>query len=166
MFAAEPICLMENNDPEKKPADSTPAPESPPSADTAPAAEPAPAAEVPSATATEPSREAKQYGMLCHITGLAGLLTAGFGNWIGPLIVWLLKREEYPFVDDQGKESLNFQITCLIGYLVGVITAWLIIGILIMMAVFVLWLIFTIIAGVKASEGVTYRYPFSIRLIK
>ncbi len=157
---------MENNDPEKKPVEPTPAPEPSSSADSPPAAEPPPAADIPSSTATEPSREAKQYGMLCHITGLAGLLTAGFGNWIGPLIVWLLKKEEYPFVDDQGKEALNFQITCLIGYLIGVITAVLFIGILIMMAVFVLWLIFTIIAGVKASEGVTYRYPFSIRLIK
>jgi uncharacterized Tic20 family protein len=155
---------MENNDPEKKPADSSPAPESQPSTDAPPAAEPPPAADAP--TATEPSKEAKQYGMLCHITGLAGLLTAGFGNWIGPLIVWLLKKEEHPFVDDQGKEALNFQITCLIGYLIGIITAVVFIGILIMMAVFVLWLIFTIIAGVKASEGVAYRYPFSIRLIK
>jgi len=151
---------MENNDPEKKPADTTSTPESPPPADTPPAVE------VPSATAPEPSKEAKQFGMLCHISGLAGLLTAGFGNWIGPLVVWLLKKEEYPFVDDQGKEALNFQITCLIGYLIGVITAWLIIGILIIMAVGVLWLVFTIIAAVKASEGITYRYPFSIRLIK
>ena len=151
---------MENNDPEKKPADTTSTPESPPPADTPPAAE------APSATAPEPSKEAKQFGMLCHISGLAGLLTAGFGNWIGPLVVWLLKKEEYPFVDDQGKEALNFQITCLIGYLIGVITAWLIIGILIIMAVGVFWLVFTIIAAVKASEGITYRYPFSIRLIK
>ena len=89
--------------------------------------------------------------MLCHITGLAGLLTAGFGNWIGPLVIWLLKKEEYPFVDDQGKEALNFQITCLIGFLIGVITTWLIIGFLIIAVVGVLWLIYTIIAAVQAS---------------
>jgi uncharacterized Tic20 family protein len=157
---------MENNDPEKKPVDPTPAPEPSSSAKTPPAAEPTPATDAPSATATLPSKEAKQFGMLCHITGLGGLLTAGFGNWIGPLVIWLLKKEEYPFVDDQGKEALNFQITCLIGFMIGVITTWLIIGFLIIAVVGVLWLIYTIIAAVQASEGVTYRYPFSIRLIK
>jgi len=157
---------MENNDPEKKPVDPTPVPESSSSADTPPAAEPTPATDAPSATATVPSKEAKQFGMLCHITGLAGLLTAGFGSWIGPLVIWLLKKEEYPFVDDQGKEALNFQITCLIGFMIGVITTWLIIGFLIIAVVGALWLIYTIIAAVQASEGVTYRYPFSIRLIK
>ena len=157
---------MENNDPEKNPVEPTPAPEPSSSADTPPAAEPTPATDAPSSTATLPSKEAKQFGMLCHITGLAGLLTAGFGNWIGPLVIWLLKKEEYPFVDDQGKEALNFQITCLIGFLIGLITTWLIIGFLIIAVVGVLWLIYTIIAAVQASEGVTYRYPFSIRLIK
>lgn len=157
---------MENNDPEKNPVDPTPAPEPSSSADAPPAAEPTSATDAPSATATLPSKEAKQFGMLCHITGLAGLLTAGFGNWIGPLVIWLLKKEEYPFVDDQGKEALNFQITCLIGFLIGVVTTWLIIGFLIIAVVGVLWLIYTIIAAVQASEGVTYRYPFSIRLIK
>ena len=84
--------FMENNDPENKPAESTPAPQPPPAAET-------PAA---SASAPELSKEAKQFGMLCHVTALAGVLIGGLGNWIGPLVIWLLKKEEFPFVDDQG----------------------------------------------------------------
>jgi uncharacterized Tic20 family protein len=158
---------MENNDPEKKAEAPTPAPDSSPTAGNPPATKPASVSNGPTFNPTELTKEAKQFGMLCHITGLAGLLTVGFGNWIGPLVVWLLKKEEHPFVDDQGKEALNFQITCLIGYLIGWFTVWIFfIGFLIMFAVAVLWLIYTIIAAVQASEGVTYRYPFSIRLIK
>ena len=146
---------MENKDPEQKPEKTTPAPDSAPAAESAPAA-----------SATEPTKDAKQFGMLCHVTALAGILVGGFGNWIGPLVIWLLKKEEFPFVDDQGKEALNFQITCLIGFLIGLVTIPLLIGILIIPVIGVLWLIFTIIASIKASEGVSYRYPFAIRLIK
>jgi uncharacterized Tic20 family protein len=152
---------MENKDPEKKPKESTPAPETTLVPDATPAADPA------SADSTdEPSKDAKQFGMLCHLTALAGVLVGGFGNWIGPLVIWLLKKEEFPFVDDQGKEALNFQITCLIGFLIGLVTIPLLIGMLIIPVVGVLWVVFTIIAAIKASEGVTYRYPFAIRLIK
>ena len=143
----------ENTPPEHKPASATPPP-------------PASGPSISSGPVVETSKEARNFGMLCHITSLAGILVGGFGNWIGPLVIWLLKKEQYPFVDDQGKEALNFQITCLIGYVIGFVTMLIFIGFLVIVVVGLYWLIFTIIAAVKASEGVAYRYPFCLRLLK
>jgi uncharacterized Tic20 family protein len=89
-----------------------------------------------------------------------------FGNVIGPLVIWLLKKEIDPFVDDQGKEALNFQISITI---IGIVCALLIfvgIGLILLVLLGLFWLIFTIIATIKANSGVAYRYPFTIRLIK
>ncbi len=122
------------------------------------------------------SSEQRQWGMFAHLSALVGgLLTSAVGGWgtfIGPLIVWLVKKDTMPFVDDQGKEALNFNITVGIAMLallllsivtlgIGLLIAipgWIIIGIA--------WLVLTIIAGIKANEGVAYRYPLTLRLIK
>ncbi|WP_189454833.1 DUF4870 domain-containing protein [Lysobacter bugurensis] len=115
--------------------------------------------------------------MFAHLSALVGgVVTAGWagsiGCFIGPLIIWLVKKDTMPFVDDQGKEALNFNITVAAVFLallilsivtlgiglVIAIPAWIIIGLA--------WLVFTIIAGIKANEGVRYRYPFTLRLIK
>jgi hypothetical protein len=109
--------------------------------------------------------------MLCHLAGLAGYLIP-VGNVIGPLIVWLIKKDEHPFVNDQGKEALNFQITvtiCVYGLLaLGAAACG--IGLLVTaplaLAAWVVALVFTIIAAVQANSGVAYRYPLTIRLIK
>lgn len=93
-------------------------------------------------------------------------LIVPFGNVIGPLVIWLLKKEIDPFVDDQGKEALNFQISITI---IGIVCALLIfvgIGLILLVLLGLFWLIFTIIATIKANSGVAYRYPFTIRLIK
>lgn len=148
---------MENKESDNQSTDPTPESTPPPVTATP---------EVTSAPEAGLSSEAKNWGMLCHISALAGMLVGGIGTWIGPLVIWLLKKDEISFVDDQGKESLNFQITCFIGGLIGGITLIIGIGVLILLAVGILWLVFTIIAAVKASEGVAYRYPICLRLIK
>lgn len=135
--------------------------------------------EPPHATAAsgEITAEARQWAMFAHLSALiGGMLTAGWagsiGCFIGPLVIWLVKKDTMPFVDDQGKEALNFNITVGAVFLallllsimtlgiglVIAIPAWIIIGIA--------WLVLTIIAAIKANEGVAYRYPFSFRLIK
>ncbi len=108
----------------------------------------------------EVSKDARMFGMLCH---LLGILT-----WIvGPLIVWLIKREDDKFIDDNGKEALNFQITVLIGYAIaGITIPAACIGVFIGSAVWIFNLIFCIMGAVKANDGQVYRYPISIRLIK
>ncbi|HBK56561.1 MAG TPA: DUF4870 domain-containing protein [Xanthomonadales bacterium] len=110
--------------------------------------------------------------MLAHLSTLSGLFTGGVGCIVGPLVVWLVKKDTMPFVDDQGKEALNFNITVfLVGIVLTVLTvlSFFILSpltILLGVAIGIAWLVLTIIALVKANDGVAYRYPFSLRLVK
>ena len=111
------------------------------------------------------SKEERNWAMGCHLASFAGFLIP-FGNIIGPLVVWLIKKEEFPPVADQGKEAVNFQITVA---LMGIVCAMLIlvfIGLLLLPVLAIYWIVFTIIATMKANEGECYRYPFTLRLIK
>ncbi|WP_414637004.1 DUF4870 domain-containing protein [Arenimonas sp.] len=103
--------------------------------------------------------------MVAHLASLAGLIIP-LGNIVGPLVVWLIKKDTMPFVDDQGKEALNFNITVFIAALVSGVLTLVLIGILMLLVVGLGWLILTIIAALKANEGTAYRYPFTLRLIK
>lgn len=119
----------------------------------------------PEPTAAEVGKDARLFGMLCHLLALTGFVVP-FGSIIGPLVMWLIKREEFPFVDDQGKEALNFAISMLIYAIVAGILTIVIIGIPLLIAIFVFWLVMVIIAAMKANSGIAYRYPLTIRLIK
>ena len=134
----------------------------------------------------EMNRDARIYGMLCHLLVLAGYFFP-FGNIIGPLAVWLAKKNEHPFVDDQGKESLNFQISMMIyAVALAIISVGLIIvsqaqgwsaiaytivlviacvGLLLIPFVVLAMFIYPIIAAVKANDGIPYRYPFTIKFV-
>ena len=120
-------------------------------------------------TTPEPSpvdtRDQNMWAMLCHLSALAGFIIP-FGNIIGPLVIWMIKKDVYPLVDDQGKEALNFQISMTIYYVVSGILILILIGIPLLIGLALFSLVVTIIAMVKASDGVAYRYPLSIRLIK
>lgn len=111
-------------------------------------------------------RDERMWGMLCHLSALAMFILPAAGNIIGPLIVYLIKKDEYSFVDDQGKESLNFQITVTILMFASAILIIIGIGILLLLAIGIAALVFTIIAAVRANEGEFYRYPWSIRFLK
>ena len=111
------------------------------------------------------SADERLWGMIAHLSALAGFIIP-FGNIAGPLIVWMIKKDAMPFVDDQGKESLNFQITVTIAAIVAAVLIVFLIGFLLLPAVGLAALVFTVIAGIKANEGVAYRYPFTLRLIK
>ena len=112
-----------------------------------------------------PSAEAKQWAMFAHLSALLGFLIP-FGSIVAPLVIWQIKKNEFPFVDDQGKEALNFQITVLIAVIVCFVLSFVLIGLLLLPIVGIAALVLTIIGGIKANEGVTYRYPFALRLIK
>ena len=119
------------------------------------------------------SADQRQWALFAHLSALSGLLTGGLGAVLGPLIIWLVKRETMPFVDDQGKEALNFNITmfgtAMVLWIVGTILLVILIGFLFYLAAFavgVFWLVMTIIAAIKANEGVAYRYPLTLRLVK
>jgi uncharacterized Tic20 family protein len=114
------------------------------------------------------SSDERNWAMFCHLAGLAGFLPVIplLGNVLGPLVLWLLKREQYPFVDDQGKEALNFQITMLLATIVAGILMMVLIGLILVPAVIITNVVCVILATIRASKGMRYRYPFAIRLIK
>lgn len=130
----------------------------------------------PPAPVGVPGAEEKQWALFAHLSALlGGVLTGhlfGWGCFIGPLIIWLLKKDTMPFVNDQGKEALNFNITLAIIGVALLVLSIMTLGLGLLIAipagvvVGISWLVFTIIAAIKASEGVAYRYPFSIRLVK
>lgn len=111
------------------------------------------------------TQEQKTWGMIAHLASLSGFIIP-LGNVLGPLVVWLIKKDTMPFVDDQGKEALNFNITVFLAAVVGGILTLVLIGLLVLLAVGIAWLVLTIIAAMKANEGQAYRYPFALRLIK
>lgn len=124
-----------------------------------------------------PESQARTWNMLCHLSALSACLGVPFGNVLGPLIVWQIKKNEIPSVDVHGKAALNFQITFTLASLAaGTITfllvlmciGWLLLPLLIglISIMSIGWLVFTIIASIKASNGETYQYPWSLTLIK
>ena len=113
-----------------------------------------------------PDKDARTMGMLCHLLSLVAFIGVPLGNIIGPLIIWAIKKDEHPFIDDQGKESMNFQITMTIGFVICVILMFLVIGMFLIIPLAIFDLVMVIIASIKANEGVTYRYPLTIRFIK
>jgi uncharacterized Tic20 family protein len=123
--------------------------------------------------ASNPESQARMWNMLCHISALAGFIGIPFGNIIGPLVIWQIKKNEFPSVEMHGKAALNFQITITIAALiVGVaafILSFILIGLLLYPVVFLLILcgfIFPIIAGIKANDGKDYKYPYAFEFIK
>ena len=112
------------------------------------------------------STEVRRWAMLCHLAALTGLLGNGLGFLIGPLVVWLFKKEDDPFIDVQGKEAVNFQITMFIALIVSGLLMLILIGFALMAVVGIMMIVFPIIGALKANEGKDYRYPFSIRFIK
>lgn len=103
-------------------------------------------------------------GMLCHLLVFSGVIVP-FGNIIGPLVMWLVKKDEQPFVKHHGAEAINFNITATIASVVAGATFCIGIGIILLLAVIVVWFVFTIIATIEANKGAYYRYPMCIRLI-
>lgn len=110
------------------------------------------------------SKDERMWAMLSHLSALA-FFVFPFGNIIGPLVVWLVKKDEYPFVDDQGKESLNFQISVSLYGIVAGVLILVLIGIPLLIGLFFFNFILVVIASVKANDGVYYRYPLTIRFI-
>lgn len=114
----------------------------------------------------DPPKPDNTMGMLCHLLSLVQLLGVPFGNILGPLVIWLVKRDEDPFVDACGKESLNFQISMTIYMIISAILILLFVGVFMVMILMVVNVVYTVIAAIKASEGTYYEYPFTIRFIK
>ena len=130
----------------------------------------------PPPSAGGPPQEERQWAMFAHLSALAGgLLTSAIGGWgffLGPLVIWLMKKDTMPFVADQAKEALNFNITVSAVFLALLVLSLLTLGIgfivtlPIMLVVGIAALVLIIMAAIKANDGIAYRYPFTVRLIK
>lgn len=109
----------------------------------------------------------KEWAMYCHMSALVGIPLGGL-TFLGPLLLWMQKRNVSPFVDLHGKEALNFQLNILVPYLItipiAIVTAGY--GILLTFAVLIYGGVMAIMAGMKAGEGQMYQYPAIIRVIK
>ncbi len=112
-----------------------------------------------------PGKDERLWATFCHLAAFAGYLIP-LGNVLGPLILWLIKKEEYPLVKDQGREALNFQITVTLAALVTIPLMYICIGIPMLIAVGVVDVVFIILATLQANKGVAYRYPWCLRLIR
>ena len=109
--------------------------------------------------------EEKQMAMLCHLSSFA-LYVVPFGNIIGPLVVWLMKKEESEYVNEHGKECLNFSLSWWIWMFCCIPLAFIVVGVLGFIALPIMHIVCTIIAAVRSNDGQDYRYPMTIRFIK
>lgn len=108
---------------------------------------------------TQPTQDDKTLAILTHLSGI-------FFSIIVPLIIWLTTKETRPWLADQSKEALNFQITVLIGYAISSALMIILVGFVLFLVVWALSIIFSIIAAVRVAQGTAYRYPLTLRLIK
>lgn len=111
------------------------------------------------------SSEERNWAMAAHLSALIGYFAVPFGNIIAPLVIYLMKKDQSPFIADQARESLNFQISMTLYVIVAGIMVLILIGFVLLPVLFVAGLVLTIMAAVKASSGTAYRYPFTLRLI-
>lgn len=116
------------------------------------------------------SSDERTWALIGHLSAFSFFVT-GIGCVLGPLIVWLVKRDTLPFAAEQAKEALNFNITMGLAFIVLVAFTVLTLGIGVVLAwpigaaLFIAWIVLTIVAAIKANDGVAYRYPFTLRLV-
>jgi uncharacterized Tic20 family protein len=111
----------------------------------------------------EPTPEARNWAAIAHFSAL--VLFIGIPSLIGPLVVWLLRKDQDEFIDANGKEALNFNISFLLYAIAAGLLILIGIGLILLPVVAIAWFVLVIVAGVKAGSGEYYTYPFTIRFI-
>jgi uncharacterized Tic20 family protein len=113
-----------------------------------------------------PTQDERTWGMIAHLSAFAVFVFPLGGNILAPLVIWLTRRDTSAYVAMEAREALNFNISVALGWILCGSLVFALIGIPLGAALFLYWLVMAVIAAVKASEGVGYRYPFSLRLVK
>lgn len=119
-------------------------------------------------------KQEKTWAMLCHLSGLLGcigipgLFPIGIplGQILGPLVIWLIKKDESTLINEEGKEALNFQISMTIYGLACWLLSFIFIGIPLFYGLLIAWLILIVKATIKVSNGESYKYPVTIHFLK
>ncbi len=120
---------------------------------------------VPEPEATPgPDRDERNIALLAHLGALAGYLI-GFGHILVPLVIWLVKKDESEFIRRNAVESLNFQISMTLWFLIATALVFVLIGIPILVVLSIVDLVCIVLATLRASDGGVYRYPLTIRLV-
>ena len=117
------------------------------------------------ASGAAPTENERTWGMLAHLSALVGLLIPLIGNVLGPLVVSIARSDQSAFVAAHAKEALNFNISVTLAAVLCTLLMLVFVGFLLGSALFIAWLVMTLIAAIRASEGAAYRYPFSLRLV-
>lgn len=110
------------------------------------------------------TKDETKWAAICHLSGLAGYAIP-FGHIAGPLIIWLAKRKTLPMVENQGREALNFQISITIYLIVAGLLTVVVIGSFLVGLLVIVHLLFMVLAAIRTSRGMAYRYPLTIRLM-
>jgi uncharacterized Tic20 family protein len=125
-----------------------------------------PAVPEPTPPTPQPNPDEKQWKLILHLSGLAGLLLPYCGNILGPLVIWLIKKQEMPVLDAEGRKVLNFQISAAIyifvSSIIGFMTCFLI---FLPIGVVIWWLVYTIIGCVKVSNNEAFEFPLTIKML-
>lgn len=111
------------------------------------------------------AKEDRIWAIICHLSGLCGFLFP-LGNVVGPLVIWLVKRESSPYVAVHAKEALNFNLSIAIYAAIATLLIFVYIGAVFLFAIFFFWIISLAMAAIKASENKTYRYRLMIRFVR
>lgn len=118
------------------------------------------------------SSDERTWALLGHLAAFSAFFTAGFGCVLGPLVVWLVKRDSLPFAADQAREAVNFNLTALIVWIglwiitIGTFGIGIFLTLPLGLALLAVWIVLTIVAAINANNGQAYRYPLTLRLIK
>jgi uncharacterized protein len=110
-------------------------------------------------------QDERMWAMFCHLSAFAGYIVP-FGSILGPLIIWSIKKEQYPAIDQHGKDALNFQISIAIYMIISAILIIILVGIFMLIALWVFQTVMIIIASIKANNGEEFKYPLSMHFIK
>ncbi|MBD3316295.1 MAG: DUF4870 domain-containing protein [Chitinivibrionales bacterium] len=119
----------------------------------------------PAGTNPAPTREERNWALFAHLTSLSLFLGIPFGNILGPLIIWLLKKDQNPFIARHGRESLNFQLSVTLYGIVSAFLCLVLIGFVLLAALGIANFVLVIMAAVKADRGESFRYPLTIRFV-
>jgi uncharacterized protein len=112
----------------------------------------------------EITKDEMQWGMFAHLSTFAGYVIP-FGNLLGPFVIWQMRKDEQPFVADQAKEALNFQITVTLAAVASLFLACFLVGYVLLPLVGIADLVLTMMAAMAANKGELYRYPLTLRLV-
>ncbi len=113
----------------------------------------------------DPKQE-RMWAMFCHLSAFVGLVGIPFGTILGPLVLWLVKKNEMPLVDQEGKEALNFQISMAIYAIVATVLVFILIGVILLWGLIIADVVLIIVAAIKTNIGEKFSYPCTIRFIK